>query len=95
MRPEGGDLDVEVEIYMDDLDPTDVVAELYADPMDVRPTVRAPMQERRLLSGTAHGRVFGVRVKADRPIEAFTPRLRPRDSDPGIRGELPVVLWHH
>jgi starch phosphorylase len=95
MRLEAGDLDVEVEIYWDDLDPVDVAVELYADPIADRPAVRAPMRERRLLPGTAHGRVFGVRLTADRPVEAFTPRLVPREPDPGIQGELPLVLWHH
>ncbi len=95
MRLEAGDLDVEVEIYWDDLDPVDVAVELYADPLADRPAVRAPMRERRLLPGTAHGRVFGVRLTADRPLAAFTPRLVPRETDPGIQGELPLVLWHH
>jgi len=89
--------DIEVEVYLDDLEDGDVAAELYADPVDTaaRPlaAVCTAMSERRPLPGTAHGRVYGVRVPADRPADAFTPRMVPGRAD-AAAGELPFVLWY-
>ena len=95
LRADGETLDAEVEVYLDDIDPTDVMVELFAEPTADRPGVRATMSERRPLAGTAHGRVYGTRVAADRPVERFTPRLVPGRADLIVPGEVPLVLWHH
>jgi len=74
----------------------DVAVELYADPSAGAPplaAVRAAMAERRPLPGTAHGRVYGARVAADRPADAFTPRIVPGRADVAA-AETPIVLWY-
>jgi len=95
IRADGADWDIEVELYLDDLDPSDVIVEIYADPSADHASIRAPMSERRPLPGTMHGHVFGTRVLADRPPEAFTPRLVPNRAERAFAGEAPLLLWHH
>jgi len=88
--------EISVEVYLDDLEPGDVMVDLFADPpsIDSKP-VSVPMRAAGPLPGTSHGHLFSAIVSDDRPASDYTPRIIPASSGAAIPLELPLISWHH
>jgi len=83
-----------VQTWLDELDPEAVVVELYADGEWSATPVCRPMARGSALIGSEGGYSWTLRVPADRPAEAFTPRLVPRHSGARVPLECSRILWY-
>ncbi|MCK5229914.1 MAG: alpha-glucan family phosphorylase [Desulfobulbaceae bacterium] len=98
-----GNMDVEqaadnlvfrVQIYLDDLEPDDLVAELYADPSDNEGQPECWQMERKeKLAGSVNGFTYEVTVPARRLPSDYTPRVRPWRQDVVSPLEDAHILW--
>jgi starch phosphorylase len=95
VQERGGQWEITVEAYLDDLDLDDVTVELYADPDGAEgPVERVGMKALRMLAGTTHGHLFGATLpKAGRPPSHYTPRITPSGAHAAIPLELPLIAW--
>jgi starch phosphorylase len=84
---------LEVQLYLDDLDPEAVRVELYADGAIGGPPVRQEMKRLRPLAGTAGGYVYSAVVSAARPTADFTARVIPYSGGVAIPLEDARILW--
>ena len=84
---------VEVQVYLNDLDPHAVRVQLYAEGIVGRAPVRQDMLRSRQLSGTAGGYVFSATVPASRPPSDYTVRLMPNRENVAIPLEDARILW--
>lgn len=83
----------EVTIYLDDLDPNFLKAELYADNSVDQPPFVQEMQRVRPLAGDPKTYLFQASVPASRSADAYTPRLVPYFEDVAIPLEANEILW--
>jgi starch phosphorylase len=83
----------EVQVYLGDLDPDAVGAELYADGVNGAMPVRQEMQRARQLVGAAHGYVYRATVPASRPASDYTARIMPHCDGAGVPLETSQILW--
>ncbi len=83
----------EAEVYLGELDPGDVRAELYAKGIaEDGPLCTLTRREQK--SGGTGGRfVFTVSVPAVRPLADFTARLLPHHAGASVPLEAPHLLW--
>jgi glycogen phosphorylase len=89
----GGKHAVEIQIYLDDVDPSLVHVELYAAPSKDEPEIKQEMQLVRELSGNPHTYVYSAHVSDAYPFDYFTPRVIPRFSGAQIPLEGSQILW--
>jgi len=83
VETDGGQHVLEVELYLDDLDPVAVRVELYANGGNGIASERVEMERVRQLVGTTHGYAYRAAVPAARPATDYTARVIPRsDSAP-------------
>lgn len=83
-----------VQIYLDDLNPDDIAAELYAEPEDDESFPEIITLERKeQLAGAINGFLFQAKVKTTRPASHYTPRIRPRHPDVQVPLEDVHILW--
>jgi starch phosphorylase len=82
-----------VQLYLDDLDPTAVRVELYADGVMGSPPVRQEMTRVRQLAGTVGGYVYTTAVSAARPAADYTARVIPHCDGVAIPLEDARILW--
>ena len=83
-----------VPVYLGALPPSDVIVELYADPVGTASATRLPMNRLRDLPGAIHGAVYGVDVPLDRPASDYTPRVIPAHPDARVPLEAAFITWY-
>jgi len=84
----------QVQIFLDDLDPDAVSAELFAEGKNGSAPSRLPLNRGERLVGSANAFAYTARVPANRPAADFTPRLVPQHSGASVPLEAPFILWH-
>jgi starch phosphorylase len=83
----------EVDIFLNDLDPSAVRIELYADGIDGSDAVREEMACARPLPGASHRCVFRATTTTARPAGDYTARVIPRRSGVAVPLEAAQILW--
>jgi starch phosphorylase len=83
----------EVEVCLNDLDPTAVRVELYADGVMGSAPMRQEMKRIRQLAGASGGYVYSTVVSAARPPADYTPRVIPHCAGVAIPLEDARILW--
>ncbi|HEU0020912.1 MAG TPA: alpha-glucan family phosphorylase, partial [Dehalococcoidia bacterium] len=84
---------LEVQVYLDDLEPEAVRVELYADGVYGGAPERVEMKLLRELLGATNGYAYGARVAATRPVTDYTARLIPRHEGVAVPLEAAHILW--
>ena len=83
----------EVQVYLNDLDPKTVRAELYADGVMGSAPVRQEMKLVRQLAGASGGYVYSMAVSKARPATDYTARVIPYCDGVAIPLEDARILW--
>ncbi len=83
----------EVQLYLNDLDPSAVRVELYADGVNGGVPVRKDMALLRELPGPVCACIFGAIVPAARPADDYTPRIIPDFPGVAVPLEAVHILW--
>jgi glycogen phosphorylase len=84
----------EVQVHLNDLDPTAVRVELYADGVMDSARVRQEMKRTRQLAGVSGGgHVYAAAVSAARPPAAYTARVIPHRDEVAVPLEGAQILW--
>ena len=83
----------EVQVYLDDLDPKAVRAELYANGVNGALPVRVEMKRVRQLGGATNSYAYRAGVPAARPATDYTARLIPHRDDGAVPLEDAHILW--
>jgi starch phosphorylase len=83
----------EVQVYLDDLDPTAVRVELFANAVDGSATERVEMQCVRQLVGAQNGYAYHAEVPATRQATDYTARLIPQHDAVAVPLEVAHILW--
>jgi glycogen phosphorylase len=83
----------EVQVYLDELDPTAVRVELYANGVDGGAAERVEMQGVRQLVGAINGYAYRAEVPAARPATDYTARLIPHRDGAAVPLEDAHILW--
>ena len=84
---------VEVQVYLDDLDPKAVRVELFANGIDGAEPERLEMKQVRQLVGATNGYAYCAEVPASRPVMDYTARLVPYRDDVSVPLEATRILW--
>jgi starch phosphorylase len=91
--PQGQLQFIEVRVSLHDIEPTDVLVELYADATATGPELRQEMTTDCPLADEPGAYLYHALVPAQRPVADFTPRLRPRLDGVADPLEDPRILW--
>jgi starch phosphorylase len=83
----------EVQVCLNDLDPTAVQVELYADGVMGSAPVRQEMERVRQLAGVSGGYVYSAAVSAARPPADYTARVIPHCDGVAVPLEVNPILW--
>jgi glycogen phosphorylase len=89
----GGRHVYDVQVYLDELNPTAVRVELYANGVADTPPLRKEMSRGRELTGAAGGYTYSATVCAARPASDYTARLIPYCDGVAIPLEETRILW--
>ncbi len=84
----------QVQVFLDDLDPNAVSAELYAEGQNGNAPFRRAMDRSERLVGSENGFMYTARIPATRPATDYTPRLVPQHAGAFVPLEAPFILWH-
>jgi starch phosphorylase len=84
---------VEVQIYLDDLDPKALRVELYADGVNGGDPVRQEMKRVRQFAGASGNYVYRAAVSAARPPADYTARVIPHCDGVAVPLEDARILW--
>ena len=85
----------EIQVYLDELDPTAVKIELYANGAEGTAPEHVEMECVRQLVGAVNGYAYRAAVPAARPATDYTPRLIPQHDGVAIPLEDARILWQH
>jgi starch phosphorylase len=91
--PRGDQHAFEVEVHLQDLDPSAVRVELYADGTGGGPPVRLEMTRVRSVAGPSGGYVYVGSAPAARSPASYTARLMPRRDGVAVPLEVHSILW--
>ena len=83
-----------VEAYLDELDPTMVQVQLYAEPQGNGGSEIHVMEVVETLVGTGNGYLYRAHIPARRPAEHYTPRIIPRLDGTRVPLEANQILWY-
>lgn len=83
----------EVEVYFNDLDPSAVRVELYADGINDSPPIREEMTWTCRLAGESHGAMYRASVSAARFATDYTARIIPHYAGVSIPLEVDLIRW--
>jgi len=83
-----------VQAFLDDLDPDDVMVEVYADAQNGDAPLRHQLLRGEHLVGSANGFTYSAVVPAARPVADYTPRLVPCHTGAFVPLEASFILWH-
>jgi starch phosphorylase len=89
----GGHHALEVQVYLDDLDPEAVRVELYANGVDGALPVRVEMKRVRQLVGAINGYAYHAQVPATRPATDYAARVIPLRNGVAVPLEEAHILW--
>jgi len=89
----GGQHAFEVQVYLDDLDPSSVRVELYAEETDGDGPVRQEMKRCRPLVGGGSDYAYCGSVPATRPAGDYTPRVIPQRAGVAVPLEEARISW--
>jgi glycogen phosphorylase len=84
----------QVQVFLDNLDPAAVNAELYAEGENGEAPLRHLMNRGENLVGSEKGFVYTARIPATRPAADYTPRLVPHHAGALVPLEASFILWH-
>jgi starch phosphorylase len=84
---------IEVELLLNDLDPSAVRVELYADGLKGGDPIRQEMKRARTASDTAGRCVYQATVLTTRPASDYTARVIPQRSGVAVPLECARILW--
>ena len=84
---------VEVEIFLNDLDPNAVRVELYADAINGGDPVREEMRWLRTLPDASRRCVYHATLPSARPASDYTARVIPQRSGVAVPLECARILW--
>ncbi len=91
--PEQSGHRIQVHVYLDDLSPEMVKVEVYADPAEGNEPFRQSMERTGALPGSVQSHIYETTVPADRPLEHYTPRIVPANSEVRVPLEDTHILW--
>lgn len=94
VQEKDGQFTFQVQVFLDDLDPDAVSAELYAEAQNGNPASRHTMSRGERLVGSENGFMYGAVIPATRPAADYTPRLIPQHRGALVPLEAPFILWH-
>jgi starch phosphorylase len=83
----------EVEVYLNTIDPSAVLVELYAEGMDSSTPVRQELKLIKQPEEIINPNVYHTTVPATRPAADFTPRIIPALSGVSVPLEATAILW--
>ena len=83
-----------VQVFLDDIDPDAVSAELYAEALKDGEPITQTMIRGERLAGAASTFSYSASVPTNRPAADYTPRLVPRHEGAFVPLEAPFILWH-
>ena len=83
----------EAEVYFNDLDPTAVRVELYADGINGSRPIREEMTSVRRLTGESQGAIYRASVAAARFSTDYTVRIIPHCTGVAVPLEVDLILW--
>jgi starch phosphorylase len=84
----------QAQVFLDDLDPDAVSADLYAEGQNGNAPLRHSMNRGERLVGSANAFMYTARIPATRPATDYTPRLVPRHGGAFVPLEVSFILWH-
>lgn len=93
IEAEGEQHVIEVQVYLDELDPEAVRVELYADKIGDGTPVRQEMKRVRQLAGATNGYAYRTLVTDARPVTDYTARIVPYHEHVAIPLEDNHILW--
>jgi starch phosphorylase len=93
VETKGGQHVFEVQVYLNDLDPTTVRVELYSDGINGSGAERNTMKSIRQLAGAPGGYVYSAAISAIRPAADYTARIIPERSGAAVPLESARILW--
>jgi starch phosphorylase len=93
LEPDGKQHVFEVQVYLDELDPTAVRVELYANGAEGSAPEHVEMKCARQLVGAVNGYAYRAAVPATRPATDYTPRLIPQRDGVAVPLEDAHILW--
>ncbi len=88
-----GHYQIEVELFLNDLDPNAVRVELYADPINGGDPVREEMQRARFVPGSTGLFVYSATLVTARPVRDYTARVIPLRSGAAVSLGCAPILW--
>ena len=94
LEQQGEQYFVQVQVYLDGLDPEAVKVEVYAEGPNGATPIRQPLKRDKPLIGSENGFVYTAQVPAGRPAADYTPRLISQHNDASIPLEAAFILWH-
>ncbi|WP_456417456.1 alpha-glucan family phosphorylase [Thiolapillus sp.] len=80
-------------LYLDDLDPSMVRVELYADPVEGEQAEIHPFRRVEKLAGAVNGYLYEVSIAIQRPVSDYTARVLPQHADVQVPIETNLILW--
>jgi len=84
----------QVQVYLDELDPSYIGVELYAEGQNGTVPVLHPMNRGEPLVGSANSFVYTASIPASRAAADYTPRIVPHHRGACVPIEVPFILWH-
>lgn len=84
----------QAQVFLSDLDPDTVNAELYAEAQNGNAPLLHRMDRGERLVGSENGFVYTAQIPATRPVVDYTPRLVPSHRGAHVPLEAPFILWH-
>ena len=85
--------DVEVEVFLGDLDPASVRVELYANGINGGNPIREEMTSTQTRPTASRGRIYRATVPAARPASDYTTRVIPKRPGVAVPLESAHILW--
>lgn len=83
----------EVRIYLDDLDPSAIQVQLYAEGAEGEAPLLKVMKRTRELPSSAHTYIYTASVPSHLPAQNYTPRILPYFEGAQIPLETNLILW--
>jgi len=84
---------IELQVWLEDLDPASVRVELYAEEAQGAPPMRKEMKRVRTLAGGKGGYLYGAAVSAARPATDYTARAFPQRDGVAVPLEVDPIAW--
>ena len=94
LEQKGSQYNFHAQVFLGDLNPDAVSAELYAEGRNGSAAARHPMNRGERLVGSDDGFLYSVRIPVTRPAVDYTPRLIPQHEGAIVPLEAPFILWH-